>query len=86
MQKGLFDEEPQPVQPPAATAAAGETPGDRRGAEMPYTWSEAWRHECEVRYVLTLSPMERRAYLDRVVERRGAERGGKLRKDAEARS
>jgi hypothetical protein len=71
MQKALFDEEPQPVQPEPAPPA-------------PFTWSEQWRHECEVRHVLNLSPMERRGYLERVTLKRGAERGGQLRRDVEA--
>ena len=44
------------------------------GAEppaVPYTWTEAWRHECEARYMITLPMEARKAYYRGVREKRG---------------
>lgn len=47
------------------------------------TYTEAWRHECEVRYVVALGTnAERKSYLALVNERRGTEAAARLRKDA----
>jgi len=39
-----------------------------------FLYSEAHRHECEVRYVLALPPASRRPYLDLVLKKRGEAR------------
>lgn len=44
------------------------------------TYSEAWRHECEARWVANLPDLERRRnYLDGVAKRRGQAAGDRLR-------
>lgn len=49
---------------------------------MPDRDSEAWRHECEVRYVINLpTAADRRRYLDGVEEQRGKEAADRLRAD-----
>jgi hypothetical protein len=46
------------------------------------TFNEAWRHECEVRYVLHLSSLDaRRAYLQDVEIKRGKASADQLRAD-----
>lgn len=43
------------------------------------SWSEAWRHETEARHVARLpSRDERRAYIERVTAKRGAQAGQAL--------
>lgn len=47
------------------------------------TSSEAWRHECEVRFVVTLpSHVRRKDYLDGVEVKRGKVAADRLRLDA----
>lgn len=47
------------------------------------TYTEAYRHECEVRYVVSLGTQEdRRKYLAGVAKRRGLEAMSTLRNDA----
>lgn len=44
------------------------------------TWSEVWRHECEVRWVARLpSSHARRAYVDGIEQRRGKPAADRLR-------
>lgn len=51
------------------------------------TWSDAWRHECEVRYALKLPDRARKPritkldYLDGVEHQRGTEARAKLRNE-----
>lgn len=46
------------------------------------TYTEAFRHECEVRYVVGLPSNERRAeYLEKVFEKRGRKAYKRLRKE-----
>ena len=54
-----------------ARAAADEPPAPAAELEIPFTWSEAWRRECEARYMMTLSLEERRAYYAGVRKQRG---------------
>jgi hypothetical protein len=37
-----------------------------RNGEPVSTWSDEWRHECEMRYVLGLSPADRDAFFNGV--------------------
>lgn len=54
------------------------TDADPRG----YTYTEAWRHECEVRYVLKMATRQQRAeYLDAIERRRGKACADRLRSD-----
>lgn len=54
-------------------------------AEGVDTYSKAWRHECEVRYVVNLPTIERRRdYLDAITKRRGEAAGRRLRDDVRA--
>lgn len=47
-----------------------------------HTYSDQYRHECEVRYVLSLPGKERRrAYLEAVDKLRGKAAGDRLRQD-----
>lgn len=46
---------------------------------VPYTWTEPWRHECEVRFVKSLTYGRRKEYLDAVAEKRGAAAAERLR-------
>lgn len=63
-----------------ARAVSGN-PADDRGP----TWSEAWRHECEVKFVLAMgSPEERRDHLDACERRRGKPAADRLRADVRA--
>ena len=48
---------------------------------VPYTWSEAHRHACEVRYVRGLSDTRRAEFLAGVEQKRGAEAARRLRGD-----
>ncbi|SPR97369.1 DUF7696 family protein [Cupriavidus taiwanensis] len=45
---------------------------------------EAWRHECEVRWVISLAPAAIKAYLMAVEKKRGAAAAERLRQDARA--
>ncbi|WP_419951036.1 DUF7696 family protein [Cupriavidus phytorum] len=45
---------------------------------------EAWRHECEVRWVISLAPPAIKAYLMAVEKKRGAAPAERLRQDARA--
>ncbi|WP_430869648.1 DUF7696 family protein [Cupriavidus basilensis] len=45
---------------------------------------EAYRHECEVKWLISLAPAAIRAYLDAVEKKRGAEAAERLRRDARA--
>jgi hypothetical protein len=49
---------------------------------VPFTWTEAHRHACEVRHVENLAPVERETYLQHVAEKRGKEAAARLRRDA----
>jgi len=51
-------------------------------AESRYTWSEQYRHECEVRYVKTMEPLQRKNFLQGVALHRGAAAARKLESDA----
>jgi hypothetical protein len=62
--------------------AAGEAAARSPGPELPFTWTEAHRHVCEVRYVQGLAADAREAYLQRVAEKRGAAACERLRRDA----
>jgi hypothetical protein len=54
------------------------TDADPRG----YTYTEAWRHECEVRHVLKMATRQQRAeYLDGVERKRGKAPADRLRRD-----
>lgn len=49
---------------------------------IPYTYSESYRHECEVRWIAALpTTARRRAYLDAIEQRRGKPAADKLRAD-----
>lgn len=55
-------------------------PDDARG----FTYSEQWRHECEVRYVMRLPTRERRAaYLEHVRKHRGSDAAARLMVDVQ---
>lgn len=45
---------------------------------------EAWRHECKVRWLLTLAPAAIKTQLMAVEKRRGLEASERLRRDARA--
>jgi len=45
---------------------------------------EAYRHECEVRWLITLAPPAIKIYLVAVEKRRGLESAERLRRDARA--
>lgn len=45
---------------------------------------EAYRHECEVRWLITLAPPAIKTYLVAVEKRRGVESAERLRRDARA--
>lgn len=48
--------------------------------ERGHTYTEAWRHECEVRYVVKMDgPESRRAFLDGVEKKRGKAAADRLR-------
>ena len=52
---------------------------------MALTESEAWRHACEVRYIVAMtSNRERVAYVELVAEKRGKPAADRLRADARA--
>lgn len=73
----------QPVLDLGPGAAAKEArKAAARKPEVPYTWTEAWRHACEVRYVKNLGPQARESYLGRVAEKRNAAAAQRLREDA----
>jgi len=60
---------------------AGKTTPRSPEPDVPFTWTEAHRHACEVRYVQGLAADAREAYLQRVAEKRGAAAGERLRRD-----
>ena len=52
------------------------------GVDRGHTYSEQYRHECEVRYVLAMPSREQRAeYLDSLVRKRSAAAAERLRQD-----
>ena len=51
--------------PDDAPAAASADP------EIPFTWTEAWRRECEARHVMHLLHQARRDYYAGVLKKRG---------------
>lgn len=54
---------------------------DQCAAEPAPTWTEQWRHECEVRHVARLTVEERRSYINDVAASRGTERAIRLMRD-----
>lgn len=55
---------------------------EARAANDGFTWSEQYRHECEVRMVAAMMPRERRlAYLDGVQKVRGQAARDRLERD-----
>ena len=73
----LFDGDIDAFDIPADDAA------DRSPAPaIPFTWSEAYRHVCEVHYVQGLEPDAREAYLQGVAKKRGQAAAQRLRRDA----
>ena len=46
------------------------------------TWSEAWRHECEVRYVRTMTPERRIEFCKGVEKHRGRAAAERLWREA----
>jgi len=67
---------------PAAPPSSLDTPPSSLAPPVPFTWTEAHRHACEVRHVQSLAPGERETYLQHVAEKRGEEAAGRLRRDA----
>ena len=63
---------------PPADEAAPRSPEP----DVPFTWTEAHRHACEVRYLQGLAPYARKAYLEAVANKRGAAAAQRLRVDA----
>jgi hypothetical protein len=60
---------------------AAEPPAPLAQPEIPFTYLEAHRHACEVRYVQNLTPDARETFLQHVAKKRGEEAGQRLRED-----
>ena len=53
--------------------------------ERGYTWSQEWRHICEVRFIIDMPTRDRRtAYLEGIARRRGQAAANALRRDVRA--
>jgi hypothetical protein len=66
----------------ADVSAAREAIARPPEPDVLFTWTEAYRHACEVRYVQRLDPHSREAYLQGVERKRGQAAAQRLRADA----
>jgi hypothetical protein len=60
----------------------GETAARSPEPDVPFTWTEAHRHACEVRHVQGLAADAREAYLQGIERKRGDVSARRLRQDA----
>ena len=62
-------------------APAAEPPAPIAQPAIPFTYTEAHRHACEVRHVQNLAPDARELFLQHVSKKRGEEAAQRLRVD-----